>query len=86
MALKCYDKNELRDCGRNEDLLCVSYYAKTVIKYGRNYEIPAGSLGGHCVERSSTHIEEFDGDFSERCIESKLHNQSVCFNICNMSR
>ena len=93
MALKCYSgefenrggrqrEPRLRDCGRNDDL-CLSYYAKTDLKF-KGGEIPAGSWGKQCIGRSSPQIEDFDGDFSERCIVSK--DFTVCFNICNTSR
>merc|ERR1712008_70338 len=82
MALKCYSgefdnqpgrrdrEPRLHDCGSNDDL-CLSYYAKTdfLNKWGR--EIYAGSWAKGCVGRSSSTIEELDGDYSERCIESK---------------
>ena len=97
MALKCYSgefenrggrqrEPRLRDCGRNDDM-CLSYYAKTDLKFKLDEwgEIPAGSWGKQCIGRSSTQIEDFDGDFSERCIVSK-RGFSVCFNICNTSR
>merc|ERR1711997_359040 len=70
-ALKCYGgefenregarqrEPRLRDCGRYRDL-CLSYYNRD-----------DGSWGKYCQDRSSTLIEEFNGDFSERCIESE---------------
>merc|ERR1712008_107066 len=92
MALKCYDgefnnregarqrEPRLYDCGRNEDL-CVSYYAKTDLKFNRA-KIPARSWGKQCVGRSSSRIEEFDGDYSDRCIESKKNLTSGTFIVC----
>ena len=78
----------LLDCGRHKDWrfgdLCLSYYAKTDLKF-KGGEIPAGSWGKQCIGRSSPQIEDFDGDFSERCIVSKK-DFTVCFNICNTSR
>merc|ERR1711935_851064 len=83
MALKCYGggfanhpgrtlrqrEPRLYDCGSNDNL-CFSYYAKTDLKFKWG-ETPAGSWGQRCVGRSARHIEEFDGNFSDRCIESK---------------
>ena len=87
----------LLDCGRHKDWrfgdLCLSYYAKTDLKFGRDYdgiEVLSGTWYKRCVDRSSRvgRIVEFAGDFSDRCIESKKGPQGlrVCFNICNMSR
>ena len=96
MALKCYSgefenrkgarqrEPRLRDCGRNDNL-CISYYAKTDLKFKKWGEMPAGSWGKKCIGRSSPQIDDFDGDFSERCIVSKKYLM-VCFNICNTSR
>merc|ERR1712008_397114 len=95
MALKCYDgefinrdgawqrEPKLRDCERNEDL-CLSYYAKTALKFKWG-EIPAGSYRKQCVGRSSSRIEEFDGYYSDRCIESKkeLTSGTLIMCICN---
>ena len=82
-------KPRLRDCGRHEDL-CLTYYAKTDLKFGRTYDgiqVLVGSGYKKCVGSSSgfERSGEFAGDFSERCIESK-EDLRVCFNICNMSR
>merc|ERR1711971_925166 len=92
MALKCYSgefenrggrqrEPRLRDCGRNDDM-CLSYYAKTDLKFKLGYEIPAGSWEKQCIGRSSQQIEDFDGDFSERCIVSKKDLTSGTFIIC----
>ena len=82
MALKCYSgefenhegarqrEPRLRDCERYEDL-CLSYYNRDDITLGRNHVMPGGSWGKNCEDRASTLIEEFNGDFSERCIEAK---------------
>merc|ERR1712086_586673 len=64
MALKCYlggfdnhpgarqREPRLRDSGRNDDL-CLSYYAKSDLKFKWG-EIPAGSWEKRCVGRSSS--------------------------------
>ena len=92
MALKCYDGDNhhstreprLRDCGRNQDL-CVSFRAKTDSKDKGGTSIPAGTWLGQCTGRSSPQADEFEGDFSERCIVSKKI-LTVSFNIWNTSR
>jgi len=100
MALKCYSgyfenregdrqrEPQLSDCERNEDL-CLSVYAKTDLKYKlvKWGEVPAGSWVKRCVRRSDKRIDEFDGDFSERCIESESKNNltigTAIMCICN---
>ena len=92
MALKCYggefqnhpgarQKNpRLKDCDRNEDL-CTSSYAKTDLKARK--EIPAGSWEKSCIQSGvrigDRRLEDFNGDFSERCIESTLG-----LTVCNL--
>merc|ERR1712008_134997 len=97
MALKCYSgefenregarqrEPRLYDCGSNDDL-CLSVYAKTDILNKWGHQIYAGSWGKGCVGRSFPTIEEFDGDYSERCIESKnelLTRGTFIMCICN---
>ena len=90
-ALKCYSGTfenregarqweplRLRDCESNEDL-CLSYY----VPYNRDdiYDVlPGGSWGKYCDQGSSTLMEEFNGDFSEKCIETE-EGIITCF--CN---
>jgi len=84
----------LLDCGRHKDWrfgdLCLSYYAKTDLKFGRDgdgIEVLSGTWSKRCVDRSSRTgiIVEFAGDFSDRCIESKkgLMNGTAIMCICN---
>jgi len=93
MALKCYDglfinqpgarqrESRLYYCGRNEDL-CLSVYAKTDLEFKNSQSVFAGAWQKRCVGRSAWQIEEFDGDFSERCIESEKHLTSGTFIVC----
>merc|ERR1711935_857491 len=97
MALECYGggfanhpgrtlrqrEPRLYDCGSNDDL-CLFYYAKTDLKLWLD-EVPAGSWRKQCVGRSAWQIEEFDGDYSERCIGSKneLTSGTAIMCICN---
>ena len=87
MALKCYSgysagarqkEPRLEDCDRNEDL-CISSYAKTDLKARKI--IPAGTWGKGCdqsgVRSGDRSLEDFNGDFSERCIES-TYGLTVC--------
>ena len=87
MALKCHRgdyenwpgnrpsmyRNRLRDCGRNEDL-CLSIFNKDDITIRKDV-MPGGSFSKMCEDSSSKGVsgvlEDFHGDFSERCIESK---------------
>ena len=87
MALKCYggefqnhpgarQKNpRLKDCDRNEDLciFMINYDELTV----RDDVIPGGSWGYHCADSRDRRLEEFNGDFSEQCIES-TKDLTVC--------
>ena len=98
-ALKCYSgefenregakqrEPRLRDCERYEDL-CLSYYNRDDITLRGNNVMPGGSWGKNCEDRSSTLIEEFNGDFSERCIETEkgIMSGTIIMCICNTDR
>ena len=90
MALKCYEGHKrpgarqkeprLIDCGRNDDL-CVSAYSRGTARDEKNKPIPRGTWGKNCDQsgvRPGDHLlEDFNGDFSERCIES-TYGLTVC--------
>ena len=89
MALKCYsggyenhpgnpgpEEPELRNCKRHEDLCLWSYNSFDITIRGRRV-VPAGSWAKSCEGRSSRLLEEFNGDFSARCIETTL-DLTVC--------
>ena len=96
MALKCYSgefenhggarqsEPRLRDCESYEDL-CLSYYNRDDITLGGNDVIPGGSWGKYCDQESSIFVEEFNGDFSERCIETEkgITSGTIIMCICN---
>ena len=81
MALKCYEGEfqnhpgarkellRLKDCDRNEDL-CIFIINRDELTV-RGDVIPGGSEGHHCADSRDRRLEEFNGDFSERCIETK---------------
>ena len=89
MALKCYEGEfqntpgarqinpRLKDCDRNEDL-CIFKYNRDEVTV-RDDVIPGGSWVYHCDESGARTggVEEFYGDFSERCIES-TKDLTVC--------
>ena len=87
MALKCYEGEfqnhpgarkellRLKDCDRNEDL-CIFIINRDELTV-RGDVIPGGSEGHHCADSRDRRFEEFNGDFSERCIES-TKDLTVC--------
>ena len=88
MALKCYEgafvnhpgarqkEPRLIDCGRNDDL-CVSAYSKGPARDELNKPIPRGTWGKGCDQSGVIRLEDFNGDYSERCIES-TYGLTVC--------
>ena len=95
-ALKCYvgefenyegvrkKEPQLRDCGRKAEF-CISYYAKTKV----DNALEAGSWDKRCDRTprdtfTTAMIEEFDGDFSDRCIETKK-DLMVCSILLKLS-
>ena len=87
MALKCYEGEfqnhpgarkellRLKDCDRNEDL-CIFIINRDELTV-RGDVIPGGSEVHHCADSRDRRFEEFNGDFSERCIES-TKDLTVC--------
>ena len=98
MALKCYggefqnhpgarQKNpRLKDCDRNEDL-CIFMINRDELTV-RDDVIPGGSWGYHCADSRDRRLEEFNGDFSERCIETEkgIMSGTIIMCICNTDR
>jgi hypothetical protein len=87
MALKCYDRDfesgneqKLKDCGRKDDL-CVSFYNRETARDEKNKPIPRG-WGKSCEKSKSIQFEDFNGDFSERCIESTKGLTSGSYTLC----
>ena len=98
MALKCYGGEfqnhpgarkellRLKDCDRNEDL-CIFIINRDELTV-RGDVIPGGSEVHHCADSRDRRFEEFNGDFSERCIETEkgIMSGTIIMCICNTDR